>query len=103
MILETFAVENKEKAGCFFCIDSRHHGMEFFGDVEYYHRGEVVLAEAGHSPCDGNTHYICLAHLSADAVIYDPRDNYLPVSVPDYAKQGRPGVIKAMHVEWRES
>lgn len=58
---EVFPLEPDETVGCYYC-------MEDNDNTDYKH-GEAFLAGPDHPPWDGNANYICMEHLSDDAVI----------------------------------
>ncbi len=61
---EVFHLEEGQEVHCYYCLKSNKQTL--------YKRGEAFLADAGHSPCDGNANFICSVHLDDDAVIYEP-------------------------------
>jgi hypothetical protein len=61
---DVFHIDKHERACCYYCQKDGVHTD--------YGRGEVFLANPGHSPCDGNANYICRRHLDSDAVVYEP-------------------------------
>lgn len=58
-----YSLDPGEEVGCYWCIQAGEHRS--------YGRGEAFLAEAGHSPHNGEANYICRDHLESDAVIVD--------------------------------
>lgn len=60
-----YEIGHNEEVSCYFC-------RKEMVSAPLYKRGEAYLATAGHSPLDGNAHYICKDHLDHDAVIRDP-------------------------------
>lgn len=95
-MVQAFALEQGEEVSCYYCCAGRG-GCSFYGDVDGYIRGEVVLAEAGHPPYNAEANYICLAHLSPGTKIYDPVTKDW-VELLEYAKLGRPEVISEMYL-----
>lgn len=62
--IEVFHLDEGQEVHCYSCMRANNYAL--------YRRGEAFLAEAGHSPCDGNANFICRDHLDDDAVIYEP-------------------------------
>lgn len=63
-----------EEVCCYFCREEQVCSP-------LYKRGEAYLALAGHSPLDGNAHYVCKEHLDHDAVIREPFDQHADLSI----------------------
>jgi hypothetical protein len=61
---EVFHLDEGQEVHCYYCLRANKQTV--------YKRGEAFLADAGHSPCDGNANFICRAHLEDDAVIDEP-------------------------------
>ena len=61
---EVFHLDEGQEVHCYYCMRVNTHTL--------YKRGEAFLADAGHSPCDGNANFICRSHLDDGAVIYEP-------------------------------
>ncbi len=60
-----FALTDREEVSCYFCMqDTARRGRS-------YRKGEAYLCGAEHSPCNGNSNYICKAHLDKDVEIVD--------------------------------
>jgi hypothetical protein len=61
---DVFQLEEGQEVHCYYCLREGNHAL--------YKRGEAFLADAGHSPCDGNANFICRRHLDDGAVVYEP-------------------------------
>lgn len=67
-----------------------------------FKRGEAFSVSAGHSPCDGNSHFMCKAHLDDDPVFTEPchhmhDDHVINEAVKQRVAKGQESDVALLH------